>query len=254
MRAMLAVARREVQAYFVSPIAYVFMTVFLLVAGIGFYYGLTRYSMLDAAYVEQSHMSLRAIVVAGRFGLVRWVLLAMLLSLPGLSMRLLSEEKKSGTVELLFTSPLTTWQLVLGKYLGTTVVFALILFLTTPLIGILVWKGRPELLAIAVAYLGLFLYGATVLAIGIFASALTENQFIALIVAYAVLLPFLLVGMPLGFTGPLMNLVLFGLAINIGLDRLGVGLLDTHYVVLYVAIVFSFLFLSVRVLDSPRWR
>ena len=151
MRPMLAIARREMQACFVSPIAYVFMTVFLLVAGLGFYYGVTRFAMLDPATVEQNHMSLRNVLVAGRFGIVRWVLAACLVSLPGLSMRLLSEEKKSGTVELLFTSPVTTFQLVLGKYFGMLAVYALILFLTTPLVGILVWKGRPELLAVAVA-------------------------------------------------------------------------------------------------------
>lgn len=254
MRAMLAVARREVQAYFVSPIAYVFMTVFLVVAGIGFYYGVRRYSMLDPAYVESAHMSLRNVLVAGRFGIVRWVLIACLLSLPGLSMRLLSEEKKGGTVELLFTSPLTTFQLVLGKFLGTVFVYALILLLTTPLVGILVWKGRPELAAVAVAYLGMFLYGATLLAIGLFASSLTESQFIALVVAYVIILPFLLVDMLFGLAGPLMDLILSGLAIGVGLDRMGTGLVDTHFLVLFLVLISTFLFLSVRVLDSARWR
>ena len=100
----------------------------------------------------------------------------------------------------------------------------------------------------------MFLYGATVLAIGTFASALTENQFIALVVAWLMLVPFLVIGMLLGFIGPLADLVLAGLSIGMGLDRMGTGLLDTHYLVLYLALIFSFLFLSVRVLDSPRWR
>lgn len=254
MSALLAVMRREIQAYFVSPIAYVFMTVFLVIAGAGFFYGLQRYLLIDAAFAEQHNVTLRTYVVAGRFGIGNWVRLAIILSLPGLSMRLLSEERKSGTVELLFTSPITTAQIVLGKYLGTVLVYALILVLTVPLVAVMAWKGAPELAAIGAAYLGMFLHGALVLAVGLFASSLTENQFVALVVSYVLLVPLLMVQMVVGFAGPVLDAVLAAVSIGVGLHDMFSGLVDTHHVVLFVSLIFTFLFLSTRVLESPRWR
>ncbi len=252
MKPVLSIVRRELQASFSSPIAYAFMAVFLIVAGAGFYYGLRTYVAIPGALAAQRGYTLRTFLVAGR--LARWLQLAMLLSLPGLSMRLLSEERKSGTIELLFTSPITTAQIVLGKYLGTLVVYGLILVLTFPYPAILFWKGSPELGALLVAYLGMFLYGAVILAIGLFASSLTENQFVALVVAYALLLPFLLLELLVGFTGPVLDAILAGLSMGIGLRRMGLGLVETHSVILFGALVFTFLFLCTRVLDSGRWR
>lgn len=254
MRTVAAVARREIQANFVSPIAYAFMALFLAVTAAGFLYGLLLYSLMGAALAEQRGLSLRTNLIGGPNGLVQWANIAIMISLPGLSMRLFSEEKKSGTIELLFTSPVTTVEMVLGKFLGALVVYAAILVLTLPYIGILAFKGNPELPAVAVAYLGLFLYGAVVLAVGLFASSLTENQFVALVIAYAILVPFLLMELLVGFAGPLFDPILAALSLGAARRFMALGLLDTQFLVVFCALIFVFLFLSARVLDSGRWR
>jgi ABC-2 type transport system permease protein len=169
-------------------------------------------------------------------------------------MRLLSEERKNGTAELLFTSPLTTAQLVLGKYLGTLTVFLLLLVLTTPLVGILGWKAQPEWAAVAVAYLGLFVYGSVVLAIGLLASSLTENQFVALVLTYLMLLPMYILERLVGFLGSPLDEILAAVALPFGLSSAALGSMDSHFLVLGAGLVFLFLFLSGQVLDSTRWR
>jgi ABC-2 type transport system permease protein len=252
--AVWAVMRRELSAYFVSPTAYAFMAVFLLFVAAGFSVGVTRYALTPAMVVERFGWSIRTQLVSGTWGLMTWGTFAALLSLPGLSMRLLSEEKKSGTAELLFTSPITTREIVAGKYLGALALYALILVLTLPMPAFLVLKARPELGALMCAYLGLFLYGAVILAAGLFASSLTESQFVALVVTYALVIPLILVEFVVPLARAPFDRVLAALSLGYALKAAALGTLDSSYLVLHAALVAAFLFLSVRVVDSPRWR
>lgn len=254
MKAVVSLMRRELQAYFVSPIAYAFMATFLLIVALGFYVGVTEYVMTPAMIIEKYGMSIRTQLVAGKHGLMTWANLAALVSLPGLSMRLLSEERKNGTAELLFTSPISTAQIVFGKFAGSLSLYALILVLTLPLPGFLVLRGQPEIAALAVAYLGLFLYGAVLLAAGVFASSLTENQFIALVLTYALVLPVILVEFLVPLARPPFDQVFGALSLGYALKAAGLGTIDSAYLVLHAAIVGAFLFLATRALDSPRWR
>lgn len=254
MSAVVSITRREVLAYFVSPVAYAFITIFLLVTAVGFFFGIQAYMMLPPVVVDQGNMTLRTFLISGPFGLVTWANFAMIVSLPGLSMRLFTEERKTGTAELLFTSPLTTVQLVLGKYFGGLAVFGTILVLTLPLVGFLGYKARPEWGAVACAYLGLLLYGALLLSIGLFASTLTENQFVALIVTYALFLPFLVLDRVGPMLGGGLSEAAVGVSIGLALRKTALGTLDTHFVLLFLLLSSVFLFLSVRVLDSSRWR
>jgi len=249
-----AVMRREISAYFVSPIAYAFMAMFLLIVAVGFSVGVTRYALTPASRIEALGLSLRTQLVSGTWGLMTWGMFASLVSLPGLSMRLLSEEKKSGTAELLFTSPVTTMQIVAGKYLGSVSLFGLILLLTLPMPMFLVWRAQPEIAALAAAYAGLFLYGAVILAVGIFASSLTENQFIALLLTYAVVIPLLLVEFLVPFLRPPFDGVAAALSVGYALKGSALGSLDSAYLILHAVLVSTFLFLSVRIIDSSRWR
>lgn len=254
MRAVLAILRREVQACFVSPVAYVFMVAFLVVMALGFNFGLHLYVTMAPLVAEQSGATLRTDLIGGPNGIVGWAQIAILVSLPGLSMRLFSEERKAGTIELLFTSPVTTAQLVAGKFLGTVAVFACILVLTLPLMAVVAWKGDPEWGPVGAAYAGVFLFGAVVLAMGLFASALTETQFVALVVTYAILTPLLLIRFLVGMFGNPWDDILMGLSLRHAVRQFGVGLVDTHYLVLFGVLVGGFLFLSARVLESGRWR
>ncbi|HEX4823213.1 MAG TPA: ABC transporter permease [Candidatus Polarisedimenticolaceae bacterium] len=254
MSAVVAVVKRELQAYFVSPVAYAFMAVFLFIIAAGFSVGFMRYVMIPAAVFEKWGLTIRTQLVAGQYGLVTWGYFAALFSLPGLSMRLLSEEKKLGTAELLFTSPITSAQIVVGKFFGAVTLYAFILFLTLPFPAFLAWKGEPELAALGAAYLGLFFYGAVMLAAGVFASSLTESQFIALILTYAIVMPLVLVEFAVPLVRPPFDQVVSALAIGYALKAAALGSIDTAYVILQTILIAAFLFLAVRVIDSPRWR
>lgn len=254
MTAVWSILKREVQAYFVSPIAYAFLVIFLAIVGIGFLVTFQTYIRIPVVILEQRGLNIQNVLIGGPQGLVMWVHVAMIFCLPGLSMRLLSEERKSGTAELLFTSPLTTAQLVLGKYLGTVAVFALLLVLTTPLLAILGWKAQPEWAAAGAAYVGLFVYGAVILAVGLLASTLTENQFIALVLTYLLIVPIYIVERLVGFLGSPWDEILLALALPFGLSTAALGSLDSHFLVLGAVIVFLNLFVSGQVLDSTRWR
>ena len=169
-------------------------------------------------------------------------------------MRLLSEEKKNGTAELLFTSPITTVEIVIGKYLGSVALYGMILLLTLSMPGFLFLKAQPELGALCCAYLGLFLYGAVILAAGLFSSSLTENQFIALVLTYALVLPLILVEFVVPIARPPLDSALAALSLGYALKLAALGGLDSSYVVLHAVLIGAFLFLAVRVIDSDRWR
>ena len=251
MSSVWAIVRRELQAYFVSPIAYAVIVVFLLIATFGFASSLSRYLTIPPFVLEERGFDLRSIV--GR-GLVMWAMIGLILTLPALSMRLFSEEKKTGTAELLMTSPLTTGQLVLGKYLGALAVLAIMLALTFGFPVVLEILASPDWGAFATSYVGLLLYGGVLLAVGVFASSLTENQIVALVVTYAIFLPLWAIEVLVGFVGRGLDDILASTSVNFGLRLMGLGLVNSHYLVLTVALVFTFLFLSVQVLDSTRWR
>lgn len=253
MRVVLSIMRREFQSQFVSPIAYAVIVVFLVISGYGFVNELGRY--LLRGFNAMVELSLQEDLVVRT---VVWIRMLMLLSLPALSMRLFTEERKAGTIELLLTSPLTTPQLVLGKFLGVVSVFALILAFTTPYVGLMAWKGNPDWGPVLLTYLGLFLYGSVILAAGVFASSLTENQIVAFLLALAFFLPFVLADFLIQWivplAGPAAGDVVAAFSVNLGLSRLALGILDTHYLVLFVSLIFLYLFLGAQVLDSARWR
>ena len=254
MSSVLALARRELSSAFVSPIAYTTMIVFLVICGWGFAWAVGSFAQLPPMVVERTGASMRTFLIGGPRGLSTWVTVAVLLALPGLSMRVFSEERKGGTIELLLTSPLTTPQLVLGKYLGIVAIYALMLLLTLPYVWLMSVKGDPEWGALGTAYLGFFLYGSVLLAMGVFASSLTENQIVAVVLTYAFFLPFFLLELVVGMLGEPWDEIAYSLSVGIGRRDLARGYLDSHFLVLYGALIFAFLFLSTRVIDSNRWR
>jgi len=252
VRSVLAIVRREIQAYFVSPIAYSVIVIFLLISGFGALRAMQMYALIPASTIEDQGMSIRGFII-GRQLTNLWVRMAMVLCLPALSMRLFSEERKGGTAELLLTSPLTTRQLVAGKYLGAIAVLLILLALTLVYPGILAWLAIVEWPALGSAYLGIALFGATILAVGVFASSITENQIVALLLTYAIFLPFMMIKMLVG-AGTGLDAAFAAVSVDFGLQRMGLGIIDSHFLVLYPVLSFVFLFLCVQVLDSNRWR
>jgi ABC-2 type transport system permease protein len=251
MSGLVAIVRREMQAYFVSPIVYTVSIIFLLVSGIGFYLSVIQYSGLPASVIQDAGLNIRNFII---LGMVKWFYFAMIICLPALSMRQLSEEKKLGTAELLLTSPVTTAQLVAGKFISAMLVLASMLLLTLPYAGILEWQAVLEWPSVMTAYLGLLLCGGALLSVGLLASSLTENQIVALLMTIAMWIPFMIPDILIGRMGGMFDDVLAGLSVRYGLLDLSQGLLDTHYLVLFLVMIATFLFLCVQVLDSNRWR
>jgi ABC-2 type transport system permease protein len=248
---VLSIMRREIQAYFVSPIAYTVMVIFLLIAGVGFFNTFEWYGRLPEFVLQMNDMNIRNSVIRDT---TLWINVGMIFALPALSMRLFSEERKIGTAELLMTSPLTTPQLVLGKFFGTLAIVAMVLVLTSPFVGVLMWKAAPELPAILTAYVGYFMYGAVIVSIGLFASAITENQIIALLLTYVIFLPLYLIELVAGFAPPPWDSVLNSVTIGEAMRKMTLGDVQTHFFVLNACVVFVFLFLCAQVIDSNRWR
>ena len=251
MRNALNIAWRDIRSVFVSPIAYVVIVIFLATVGLTFRAAVEAWIQIPDFAVEQANLSLRTYVMTN---LTTFFLLSMLFYLPALSMRLMSEERKNGTAELLLTSPITTWQLVLGKYFGTLFILALILVLTLPQMLFLEYKAAPEWGAIGTMYLAYLLFGAVVIAVGLFASSLTENQIVALLLTIAIAVLLFVLDLIVPFVPPPWDSVVGGFSIGLGVKSFTLGLFNTHFVVLPLALIGLFLFLCAQVLDSNRWR
>jgi ABC-2 type transport system permease protein len=172
------VARRELSAYFESPVAYVFLVIFLLLAGF--------FTFTFGGFFERGEASLAAL-----FNWLPWLFLFLV---PAVGMRLWSEERRLGTIELLLTMPVAPWQAILGKFLASWLFLVIALALTFPLVATVNWLGDPDNGVIASGYLGAALLAGAYLAISCMTSALTRNQVIAFILAVVLCLLLILVG------------------------------------------------------------
>lgn len=254
MHNILAIAQKELKAYFASPIAYI------VLGGFAFLYGYFFYAIL-AFFVRQSMSG------GGQFGpqalninqdlirnLLQNVTILLLFMLPAVTMRTISEEKRSGTIELLLTSPVTDVEIVLGKFLGSLGLYVVMLAVSLIHIGVLFVFGTPEWKPIVTAYLGLLLLGASFLSVGLFISTLTKNQIVAFMATFAVFLFLWVVNWVGNFSGPTVEAVTSYLSIIEHFDDFGKGVIDTTHVVYYLSLITFGLFLTVKSVDSERWR
>ncbi len=255
MQNVLAIWQREMKSYFVSPVAYVVLTVFLFLSGFFFYSILTavvQQTMMQAQFGQGAQpVDVPGIVSRSFFGTTSVVLLFMI---PMLTMGLFAEEKKRGTIELLLTTPVGNLHAMLGKYLAS-VSFLVIMFLASGVtMSALFVYGNPEWKPILGAYFGLFLYGAALLAVGLFISTLTENQIIAALITFGVILVLWLIeSFSTSATGAVKD-VLSYLSVISHLDDFIKGVIDTSNVIFYLTFAFVGLFLTYRSLESMRWK
>jgi ABC-2 type transport system permease protein len=178
----------------------------------------------------------------------------LLLMLPLLTMRLFAEEKKTGTEELLYTSPVSIVQIILGKYVASLIVLALMLGLTWILAAFVFVFGNPEVAPFLNGYLGLFLMGAAFIAVGLFFSSLTENQIVAAVLTFGALLLFWVLSWAASSAGGLWKGALEYLSFFQHFDDMTRGILDTKDLVYYLSFAFFALFLTHAVIQSRRWR
>jgi ABC-2 type transport system permease protein len=253
MQNVLAIWQREMKAYFVSPIAYVVLTLWLLVSGLYFYVILSNVirSTMNQFGPGSQPVDVPGFVTRAFFGFMSVVLLFMI---PMLTMGLFAEEKKRGTIELLLTTPVGNLQVMLGKFLASTT-FLLIMFAGTGItISVLFKYGQPDWRPILGAYLGLLLYGEALLAAGLFISTLTENQIVSGVITFGLSLVLLAIESFSSDTAGVAKDVLSYLSVIGHLDDFIKGVIDTTHVIFYLSFAFVGLFLTYRSLESMRWR
>jgi ABC-2 type transport system permease protein len=236
MRTVWTILKKELRVYFVSPLAYVFLGVFLFLSGIFFYLGI----------VLTGEASLR--VMLGNLAI------SLIFVLPMLTMRHFAEEQRAGTFELLMTSPISLASLIVGKWLASLVMCMLMLGGTLLFPLVLEYYGDPDWAVIGASYLGLFLCCSGFCAGGLFASSLTNDQVAAGMGGIVLLLPFWLIGNVTSFVGEDLQPVLEKLAMLTHLRSFTKGIIDSADIVYFAAFTFVFLFLTYRTLESRRWR
>jgi ABC-2 type transport system permease protein len=238
MRGITLIFSKELSTYLSSPMAYIVSAIFIALSGASFTTYLAQTSYTDT--------SIRGFLEAAQ-------LLIMLFSVL-LTMRLISEEKKLGTWELLLTAPLREYEIVLGKFFSSLFVLAGMLILTLYFPILLMIFGDPDTGPILTSYLGLILLGSASLAIGIFTSSLTANQIVSAVIAVGILYG-------LWFLGIISNLIpdpagdiLSYFSLSYHFPNFIRGVVDTRDIIYYISVTAVFLFLSVRSIETERWR
>ena len=246
MQKTLTLARRELAGYFFSPMAYVIGAVVLAVTAVIFFFGFELIG-IHKIFQAGNEASLRPLFEALAY--------VMIFAAPLLTMRLLSEEFDSGTIETLMTSPVTDTEVVLGKFLGVMGFYAALLAASLVFLIVMAAYGQPDPGVAIMGYLGMIIMGGAFLAVGVFTSALTKYQIVAAILAIAILAVFTVLARQLVAHAPepLNHLASKLSAMNYFKD-FSRGIFDTRGLIFFLTVTALFLFLSVKALESRRWR
>ncbi|HEY94707.1 MAG TPA: ABC transporter permease subunit [Dehalococcoidia bacterium] len=236
MKNTLTIAQRELKAYLTSPMAYIVICIFLALAGLFF-------SVLSSAAYYETSIS----------GFLNWGSLVLLLMTAVITMRLISEERKLGTLELLLTSPIRDSELVLGKFLGSLGMLAIMIGLTVLYPILLEIYGDPDPGPIISGYIGMFLLGMTCLAVGIFASTLSSNQIVSAVVAGGILFGLWYIGVAAGYLPEALGNVIQYFSLQYYYPDFLSGFIDTKGIVYYISITALFLFLAIRSIETSRY-
>ena len=257
MRTVCTIAGRELRGIFHSPVAYVVLAGFLLLGGWFFYNLLGRFSMLLSLYSStqaggsEAGLNLNEFVVGP---LLHNLAVILVILVPMMTMRSIAEERRASTMELLLTSPITTGQLVLGKFLGLATFVSLVVGSALAYGWILAQFGNPEVAVMMLGYFGLWLMSLVFVAIGIFASSLTENQIIAAVTGLVIMLLLFMIAWPAEDASPGLAKALEYLSITAHFDALVRGVLSTNDLVYFLSMIAGWLFLTQRSVESLRWR
>lgn len=254
MRNVLTIWRKELHSYFVSPIAYLLLAMFAIVFGF-FFWNMLSY-FVNAVIESQMRgemfpMNVNEQVIrpllsnAGVLGLF---------FIPMITMRLFAEEKRSGTIELLVTSPVRDGEIIFGKWLAALTLYAALLALAALNFIFLFRYGSPDWKPLAIGYLGLLLQAGGLLAVGMFISTLTKNQIIAGAVTFGVCLLLWVIGWVGGYETSTWASVLTYFSVVTHIESFSKGLLDSKDAVYYITLIFLGIFFTSRSLESLRWR
>jgi ABC-2 type transport system permease protein len=252
---VLAVISKEVRSYFGSPIAYVMIAVYLFCCGFLFRNFVLAFHQQSLTFQPQfagaQPVNANDLVITPFFGIRYFIWVVVV---PMLTMRLYAEEKKSGTIELLMTSPITTWQTLLGKFAA-----CLSLYIVMEAIGFLLLvllSGYCEIDwgPVASGYLATFLLGAALISFGVLASSVTDNQIIAAVLSFFGLLLLWMVGLSSQFVKPGLARIIDAVSLPARMHDMNRGVIDTSDVLFFVSLAVFFLYVTNTVVESRRWR
>jgi ABC-2 type transport system permease protein len=242
VRNVMTIATKEFKSYLASPMAYIITSIFLLGTGL-FFINFGSFD-ISAASVTTS--------ISGFLGSTYYITVVLLL-MALLTMRLLAEERKLGTIELLMTAPVRDSEVIIGKFLGSVGVMVVMLVFTIYYPIMLIIFGDPDMGPIGTGYLGFFLLGCISLAVGIFASSLTSNQIVSAVVAGGILLALWFLGTAAANLPPTLGNVIGYFSPSTYFSDFVRGIIDTRGIIYYLSITALFLFLAIRSLENSRW-
>ena len=235
MKKVIPIFRQEIFAYFFSPVAYIVISVFLLITGWFF--------TTDLFLSNDS--SLRSV-----FGFIPFIFMFFI---PAITMRLLSEERKSGTIELLFTMPISDIEIIIGKYLAGLFLLIVAVLFTFPYAFTIMIIGKPDMGMLITGYIGLVLMGASYVAVGIFASTISSNQVVSFIIAFLIIFILWLINKFLMLMPPALVPFLEYLSIDYHYENINRGVIDSRDITYYLSLVVFMLSLAKISLESRKW-
>jgi ABC-2 type transport system permease protein len=254
VRNTLLICQKELKSYFASPIAYLLLAFFGLVFGAVFFNALKefmRFSFQAQMMGQQQPMNVNDQIIRPLLGFASTITLFLV---PMISMRLIADEKRTGTIELLLTSPVRDIEIILGKWLGAVTLYLCILGMSAiDIVMVFAW-GKPDLKPVLIAYLGLILQGSCLLAIGTFISAMTRSQIVAGGVTFFVSLLLWLLSWFTAYDTGAGYQILNYICIVTHFENFSKGVLDSKDVVFYLSMIFFSLFITSRAMESLRWR
>lgn len=254
MRNALIICRKELRSYFVSPIAYVLLVMFALIFGFMFWNALGQFIVEGLEMQMQGRafpMNLNEWIIRP---LLHNVTVVALFFIPLITMRLFAEEKRTGTIELLVTSPIRDFEIIAGKWLAAMCLFCFLMLFTAVDLLFLFKYGNPDWKPVVIAYLGLLMLGGSLLAVGTFISTLTKNQIVAGAVTFGVCLLLFITGWVSSYENAPWARVLSYLSVATHFESFEKGVLDSKDAIFYATVIFLGLFFTARSMESLRWR
>jgi len=254
MRNVLTIWRKEMRSYFVSPIAYLLLTMFALIFGFFFWNALGYFVLMGMESQMRGQMfpmNLNEEVIRP---LLSNASVIGLFFIPMITMRLFAEEKRTGTIELLVTSPIRDTEIIIGKWLAALTLYATMLLFTAVNFAFLFKYGNPDWKPLATGYLGLLLLAGGLLAIGEFISTLTKNQIIAGAATFGICLLLWVLEWVSGYESAAWAKVLAYMSVVTHFESFAKGVLDMKDAIFYLTVIFVGLFFTARSMESLRWR
>lgn len=237
MRNVLILARKEIRTYYASPMAYIVSAAFLALAG---------HFLVSGISTPVPEASLREMLTPLAFAIILWA--------PVATMRLLAEEQQLGTLELLMTTPIREWEIVLGKFAALLGMFLGIVVPTFVYVGLIAWYGSPDPGPLITGYLGLMLYGAAAASLGLFTSSLTSNQIVAGAVSAVALLFLTLADQAAAVVAGTPSVILRSLSLPDHYNEFVAGVIELSDVAYFLTFITFFLLMATLSLESRRWR